>query len=186
MKRLIILFAIIISTALTSNLFSQINDEIYTPIPGTERSDTVKTIAKSFRDPVIATALSFLYPGIGQFYNGQNGKAVGYMLWGLTSNFVMGYSFIKTFEYMFSDKYNTYPIIYWCSFASSAAAWILGMVDANLSAKKINKYNGFVNIDLGNNKNLSIYPDIKFVPQPHNTTTQTLSPSFGLNLSLSF
>ncbi|MDD4068164.1 MAG: hypothetical protein PHV65_04725, partial [Bacteroidales bacterium] len=62
---------------------------------------------------------------------------------------------------------------------------IVGMVDANRNAKKINQFYGFTN-PKEKKTQLSINPDIKIIPQPLSPTTQTLSPSFGLNLSLSF
>ncbi|MCK9321994.1 MAG: hypothetical protein M0P32_08340, partial [Bacteroidales bacterium] len=60
------------------------------------------------------------------------------------------------------------------------------MIDANRSARKINKYKGFSQLQFGKSTSLSINPDLKLIPQPLSPTTQTYSPSFGLNLSLSF
>jgi hypothetical protein len=86
---------------------------------------------------------------------------------------------------LFSKEGETYAIIFLGSLTSAVTSWAVSMIDANLSAKKINKYNDFTN-PKENKPKLSINPDIKIIPQPLSPTTQTYSPSFGLNLSLSF
>jgi len=72
-----------------------------------------------FKNPTVATLLSFLITGLGQFYNGQIIKGILFlgMMWiSLMLIWAFGLGFVTT------------PIV-----------WVLGLVDANRSAKKINQ-----------------------------------------------
>ena len=186
MKRLIILFAITICTGISNNLFSQVHDDIYNnPIQRTEKSDTSLSTAKTYRKPSKATLLSLAYPGVGQLYNGQKSKADAYITWKVLSDVVVIFSVYKTFNSNELDEFMPFFLMSMVSLTSSATSWVVSMIDANLSAKKINKYYGFTN-PKEKKTQFSINPDIKIIPQPLSPTTQTYSPSFGLNLSLSF
>ncbi len=73
---------------------------------------------KFYKNPGIATVLSFLYMGLGQIYNGQIAKGVAFIVAYAVSIGLMAVliGFITT------------PLL-----------WIWGMIDANRSAKKINE-----------------------------------------------
>lgn len=71
-----------------------------------------------WKNPTIATLLSFFFAGLGQIYNGQIGKGV---------IFIISYAISALLCYIIIGFITT-PII-----------WIWGMVDANKSAKKINE-----------------------------------------------
>jgi hypothetical protein len=190
MRRLIILFAIILCIGFSNNLFSQENDDLNSPLlEKTEEIDSVYTSKTTYRNPAIATLLSLAYPGIGQYYNGQKSKAEAFIAWKLLSDAFVIIAATGDPHYYPRNEFNvgkvTYITMFLASFTSAATCWIVGMVDANRNAKKINKYNGFTNPN-ENKPQISINPDIKIIPQPFSPTTQTLSPSFGLNLSLSF
>jgi TM2 domain-containing membrane protein YozV len=73
---------------------------------------------KFYKNPAVATILSFFFMGLGQIYNGQIGKAVIFIILYAIS---IGLMFIII-------GFITTPIL-----------WIWGMVDANKSAKKINE-----------------------------------------------
>ncbi len=79
------------------------------------------------RNPGVATVLSFLLCGLGQIYNGQILKGILYMLFYgiLVSNVVRGFS---TGYYEGLLVLALLPL----------TIWILGMVDANGVARKIN------------------------------------------------
>ena len=70
-----------------------------------------------YKNPSVATVLSFLFMGLGQFYNGQIKKGVLFIVCYIVSIILM--SFIVGFI--------TTPVL-----------WIWGMIDANRSAKQIN------------------------------------------------
>ncbi len=187
MKRLIILFAITICLGSTNKLFSQVSDEIYTPIPGTDKVDTSLSTATKYRIPYKATLLSFAYPGVGQLYNGQANKGGAFITWKIASDVLIAISIYGISENFLSSngRGEGYFYLFLGSLTSAVTSWAVSMIDANLSAKKINKFYGFTNPKDKKSK-LSINPDIKIIPQPYIPTTQTYSPSFGLNLSLSF
>ena len=73
-----------------------------------------------FKNPTVATLLSLVITGLGQLYNGQIFKGVAFFVsmvisWMLTTPFTLFIGWLLV------------PIV-----------WILGMVDANSSAKRIN------------------------------------------------
>ena len=70
-----------------------------------------------YKNPGVATLLSFFWAGAGQIYNGQIGKGVVFLI-------MYGFSLLLMFVLI---GFITTPIL-----------WIIGMVDANSSAKAIN------------------------------------------------
>lgn len=75
-------------------------------------------VPKFYKNPAIATVLSFFFMGLGQIYNGQIGKGVLFVV-------LYGISLALTWIII---GFITTPIL-----------WIWGMVDANNSAKRINQ-----------------------------------------------
>ena len=73
---------------------------------------------KFYKNPSIATILSFFYMGLGQIYNGQIGKGIVFIV-------LYGISVALMFVVI--------------GFVTTPILWIWGMVDANNSAKKINE-----------------------------------------------
>jgi len=73
---------------------------------------------KFYKNPSIATILSFFYMGLGQIYNGQIGKGIVFII-------LYGISVVLMFVVI--------------GFVTTPILWIWGMVDANNSAKKINE-----------------------------------------------
>jgi len=71
-----------------------------------------------YKNPGIATLLSFFWMGAGQVYNGQIAKGVAFLV-------VYLFSILLMFVLI---GFITTPIL-----------WIIGMVDANASAKRINQ-----------------------------------------------
>ncbi|MCH7497149.1 MAG: hypothetical protein IH971_04780 [Candidatus Marinimicrobia bacterium] len=72
---------------------------------------------KFYKNPSVATILSFFFMGLGQIYNGQIGR--GFM-------FIVLYVISIVLMFVMIGFITT-PIL-----------WIWGMIDANSSAKKIN------------------------------------------------
>ncbi|MDP8206734.1 MAG: hypothetical protein P9L92_08745 [Candidatus Electryonea clarkiae] len=72
---------------------------------------------KYYKNPAIATILSFFYAGLGQLYNGQIVKGI-----------------------VFIVAYAISVLLMWVvvGFVTTPIIWIWGMIDANSSAKKIN------------------------------------------------
>ena len=72
---------------------------------------------KFYKNPSVATVLSFFWMGLGQIYNGEIGKGVTFLV-------LYAISFCLMFLVI--------------GFITTPALWIWGMVDANNSAKRIN------------------------------------------------
>ncbi|MFC4766642.1 hypothetical protein [Effusibacillus consociatus] len=70
------------------------------------------------KNPGVAAVLSFFFAGLGQIYNGQIGKGIG---------FIIAY-FISVFLIFVLIGFITTPIL-----------WIWGMVDAYKTAEKLNQ-----------------------------------------------
>ncbi len=73
---------------------------------------------KFYKNPAVATVLSFFIMGLGQIYNGQIGKGI---------LFICFYAVSIALMFVFIGFITT-PIL-----------WIVGMVDANRSAKRVNE-----------------------------------------------
>ncbi|NCC19405.1 MAG: hypothetical protein EOM29_10750 [Bacteroidia bacterium] len=158
-------------------------------------NNDLKTKAQTYRDPAAATLLSFFIPGIGQFYNGQTGKGITHILWYLGSSAIMYISTIYlTTEYRYyTDGYLYYTfsetntgaaIFLVASSASMLTAWIVSMIDANRSAKKINNQLDFAQFKLGEKNSLSFQPDVKLIHNNSLNIPPTLS--YGLKINISF
>ena len=78
---------------------------------------SIKERSLCLKNPGLAAVLSFLYCGLGQIYNGQIGKGIG---------FIVGY-FISLALMFVIIGFITTPIL-----------WIWGMVDAYKVAERIN------------------------------------------------
>ena len=73
---------------------------------------------KFYKNPSVATILSFFFMGLGQIYNGQIGKGIVFII-----------------------LYGVSVALMWVviGFVTTPILWIWGMVDANNSAKKLNE-----------------------------------------------
>jgi TM2 domain-containing membrane protein YozV len=75
-------------------------------------------VPKFYKNPAIATVLSFFFMGLGQIYNGQIGKGVLFIVLYFISILLM------------------FVII---GFVTTPILWLWGIVDANSSAKRVNE-----------------------------------------------
>ena len=76
---------------------------------------------KFYKNPAVATILSFFLPGLGQMYNGEFGKGFGLMVLDAIAVAII-----------FSEDASAIGAII------TPLVWIAGMMDANSSAKRIN------------------------------------------------
>ena len=90
--------------------------EIYTPTP----------IKK--KNPIIAVIASFIFPGLGQIYNGETRKGVGYI--------IIGVIFVSIWVFLIHDRHIIGPIL--VSSVSIILLWLSNMYDAYKTAKEIN------------------------------------------------
>lgn len=90
-------------------------------VPSTVNGKTKK------KNPIIAATASFIFPGLGQIYNGEIRKGIGYI--------IMGILFASTWILLMQDRHIIGPIL--VSGASIILLWIFNMYDAYKTAKKI-------------------------------------------------
>ena len=129
-----------------------------------------------YKSPSLAWTLSFLVPGVGQFYNGQPVKGVVF----LTSN-IVGYSLLTSS--MLGKNYSEDNAAF---AAIVVVSWVWSQIDAPINAKKKNRANGFVSCDLGNGgAYLALEPEYKLTPI-HVSQGVTLAPTYGVGLKLKF
>lgn len=152
----------------------------------------IKTTSTLYREPAVSTLCSFLIPGIGQFYNGQSDKAMVHMIWYFASYGIMYYSFSQMYtedyygDRVLVDGAEKWAFVGLIATFSGITSWICSMVDANRSSKAINRQLGLASFQLGKQTNLSFNPDIKFVNDYSKINSRNISPSYGLNMRISF
>ena len=183
MKKLISFFAFLFILVAANNLVAQ---DYYEKIYDTVPKYPIKTTVNTYREPAISTLLSCAVPGLGQFYNGQKGKGLGFMLWWGSSEVMMFYSFFNMFDHLLDKGNGSAPVVFLIAGTSVLTSWIVSMVDANKSAKAINSQLGFASIQLGERTNLSFNPDFKLVNNYSPINSNSISPTYGLNIRLSF
>lgn len=80
------------------------------------------------KNPIIAMIASLIFPGLGQIYNGEVRKGIGYI--------IMGIIFASIWIFLIQDRHISGPIL--VSSASIILLWIFNMYDAYKTAKEIN------------------------------------------------
>jgi len=159
-----------------------------------DKYDSVITTSTSYRSPALSTFLSFLVPGCGQYYNGQSFKGKKFLLWHIASIGVITACYYNSFRernstYQLSDQSNktsSWEYIGIAACISEFTCWVYSMADANQSSKAINHQLGIINIKLTNKSNLSFNPDFRLVNNYSSMNSSSISPTYGLNIRLSF
>lgn len=152
----------------------------------------INTTAKLYREPAVSTLLSFLIPGLGQYYNGQSGKGTGHLLWYLGSYAIMYVSISNMYEKDYYGEYvlkvgsDSWQVLALASSFSVIGCWIASMIDANHSSKAINRQLGLASFQLGDKATLSFNPDFKYVNNNSLMNSKGITPVYGLNMRLSF
>ena len=114
---LILIFVLVVIIVLRKTLYSKKSQKISKNL--IERRVIMSTQPpKFYKNPSLATILSFFVMGLGQIYNGQIGKGIMFII-------LYGISWLLMFVVI---GFITTPIL-----------WIWGMIDASISAKKINE-----------------------------------------------
>ncbi|MFA7081522.1 MAG: hypothetical protein WC135_02810 [Bacteroidales bacterium] len=142
-------------------------------------------VTTPYRDPFLSTILSYFIPGAGQIYNHQVGKGAGFIIWGVASQTLMLTSLIMQ-PLRSSEIYQrNWTIAAGLSAVSYLTCWIYSMYDANKTSKKINS-EGLYSMNLGNNKTLSISPDLSLVNDYSKPNTSSSQASYGMKIKLAF
>lgn len=138
----------------------------------------------SFKSPLTAALLSFLYPGAGQFYNGQTGKGIIMSTLGAVS--LVGLATSGASMTDSSGKFDEEKTVFFTvNCVAYAATWIWSMIDASGSAKTINSRNETFAWSAGNGNRLSLNPEILY-PHAIKKVNHSLKPSYGFSLNFNF
>jgi len=133
--------------------------------------------------PGLSFGLSFLYPGIGQFYNGQAGK--GAIMAVLATGSLVTMIGVSGSVDTGSDMSDGQSVAVGAAALVYAATWIWGMIDAPVSAGAINRRNQALSWNVGKDSKLSITPDV-LTSNLTGIKTGYQSPAYGLSLKLDF
>jgi hypothetical protein len=103
------------------------------------------------KSPFLAWFLSWLYPGIGQFYNGQAGKGIA-----MTAVATGGFGLCIAAVQKEDDNLGAIGALV----LTGVALW--SMIDAPVSAGKINRRNTALTWDVGNGAQLNLRPTLSY------------------------
>jgi len=141
------------------------------------------------KSPGIAWGLSFLVPGVGQFYNGQVGKGIGFLVTSMVS-VGLGAGLAANATTTSYDRYLGYYeevdeemiLAAGLCYVIYLGTWIWAQIDAPISAGKLNRKNGYFSWQIGEKSVLSLQPDVKLTSLGNFQPT----PSYGMSLKVSF
>ncbi len=143
------------------------------------KNSTQSYIAKEPRkEPGLAWLCSFLLPGGGQFYNGDIYKGIVYLV---TPIAMTGLAAGITAAMGDGGNLGAYIAVG----ILNISFWIDSQIDAVRDAKEINKRNGWLAFNIGENSTLGISPDFQLYNQPmaFGSSKQTSTVGFKVNLS---
>jgi len=132
------------------------------------------TILSPKKSPGLAWFLSFLVPGVGQFYNGDVSTGIGFM----TLN-IAGSIFMVVGASVENINTNTVGAVLVLS------SRITAQIDAPIGAHKKNLANGYLSWNLGKDTHLSLQPEFKLASVPIEQN-MSLVPTCGVGLTLNF
>ena len=171
-----------IEIQLTSNSLDNVSENII----ASENNMSILAANATYKrkEPWAAFLLSCVYPGIGQYYNGQVGKGIvmtalgtagyGIMIAGVIK---MGESEINSLSYDEGGATMTIGLLV----LTSSIIW--SMIDAPLSASKINRRNQALSWNINEGKTLSVHPDFAYTTVGINRQREV---TYGLSLKLAF
>ena len=125
--------------------------------------------------PFLAAGLSLLVPGVGQFYNGQVGKGIGFL--------ALSTAGIVAIEVGSANGVDE------AMYAGAGAVLVSGIwsvIDAAVSAGILNNRNGFSALRVGKNQYFGIKPDLTFTTSNPFSNSKVLDPHYGLKMQYSF
>lgn len=183
MKKIILTVAITIM-ACTSAFAQFMNTGTTAPAQQGMRAPQ-QSYGVSEKSPAVAGLLSFVLPGAGQFYNGENSKGWSDIAWQ-----VGGYVATGIGSGIVVSSYSDGGIILGTilmigGIVVCGVNGITSIVDAVSSAKRINYENGYAVFDLGEGVSLGIAPEMAY-NHPEYSVGMKNEFNAGLKMSLSF
>ena len=121
------------------------------------------------KSPVLAGALSFIFPGVGQFYNGHIWAGVGFVVGALGSGFLMGAGLAVLS-----------PEIMLAGVGVLAVVYVSSIVHAVIGAERVNMQRGYA---LGKGRYLNIEPAVLGKPSMAYAKN---SYAYGVSIGITF
>jgi TM2 domain-containing membrane protein YozV len=147
------------------------------------------------KKPGLSWLLSFLVPGVGQFYNGDVGKGIGFVVADVVGYSVMVAGMLQTstvtsgysiYGYTYETVANPNMGMILGGVAIMFGTWTWAQIDAPISAVKKNRAHGYgYLLDLGKDRYLTLEPDLKTIPVMSSTTVE-MKATYGVGLKLRF
>ena len=139
----------------------------------------------SEKSPAVAGLLSFVLPGAGQFYNGENSKGWSDLAWQ-----VGGYLATSIGSGIVVSASSDAGIILGAILMIGGAATcgyngVASIIDAVRSAKRINLENGYAVVDLSDDISLGFAPEMAY-NHPEYSIGMKNEFNAGLKMSISF
>jgi hypothetical protein len=129
----------------------------------------------SRKEPVVACALSLMLPGLGQIYNGETSKGITFM--------ATTYGCLALAAATIEDNSDSsLPGLF---ILGSVVSYIWSVVDAPITANRLNFQNGALSLRVGKSSRLAINPGFDYL-KSWNGNTIPNSANLGLKVSLSF
>lgn len=107
------------------------------------------------KDPAFSTTLSMLVPGLGQIYNGQVAKGVGFL--------AVTYGSLGMAAVASSNGNKSLAAV---GFATAAAAYVWSFLDAAFTSNSMNKHKGLIDISLNGKDHLTAQPNVSSLRDP--------------------
>jgi len=146
---------------------------------GSSESSTQNANEYRHKSPAAAFWLSFLYPGIGQFYNGQIGKGITMSVLATSSLVALG--IVSSSDYWGDTEIavaGVSAIVY-------VGTYIWTLIDAPVSAAVMNRRNQPLSWNLGKDRKLSIVPNV-LSDNSKLSNNYKQPPAYGLSVKFDF
>lgn len=107
------------------------------------------------KDPALSTTLSMLVPGLGQIYNGQVLKGVGFL--------AVSYGSLGMAAVAMSKGNNALSAV---GFSTAAIAYVWSFVDALMTSNAKNQKNGMIDVAIDGKNHLKADPTVSTLRDP--------------------
>lgn len=111
------------------------------PVPRDQQREAEEEGRGEWKDPEVAKRMAFWYPGGGHLYTGELGRGVTLLTGGAIGTVAVALALFCEASIDFSCQ-NTGPVAAG-GLALMLGTWIYGMVDADNSARRVNRRNGW-------------------------------------------
>jgi len=184
MKKLSVLIGILFCA---TSLFGQnTNEEGLTLREQIARSQTMQAEAvKSKKSPADAGVLSFLLPGLGQFYNGRVKDGLIDLGGEVVTLGMMYYAYKQRPNFQGDAHQQNAARLFCLAYGLNLLNGICSIVDAVKGAKRINLENGYAVYDVGNGISIGASPSLCY-EQPEYALQAPATLNAGMSFRIAF